>query len=99
MSQIFTASAVERLQIFLQQTNRKNEFTALTPDASTREYFRVAWNDSTAIACVYPESFSSPEQNYKHIGTDNRHVFKLFAASDFYIIADYRSGNSRAVRD
>ena len=27
---------------------------ALTPDASTREYFRVRWNNQSAIACVYP---------------------------------------------
>lgn len=64
MNQTFTASAVERLQKFLQKDNRKNEIESLTPDASTREYFRILWNDSTAIACVYPESFSSAEQNY-----------------------------------
>lgn len=31
--------------------------TALTPDASTREYFRIPWNRSTAVAAVYPEPF------------------------------------------
>ncbi len=64
MNQFFTASAIERLQTFLQKTNQKNEIESLTPDASMREYFRVGWNASTAIACVYPESFSSAEQNY-----------------------------------
>lgn len=31
--------------------------TPLTPDASTREYFRIPWNRSTAVAAVYPEPF------------------------------------------
>ncbi|HEV2765020.1 MAG TPA: phosphotransferase, partial [Pyrinomonadaceae bacterium] len=31
---------------------------ALTPDASTREYFRIPWKrPASAIACVYPEPF------------------------------------------
>ncbi len=30
---------------------------ALTPDASTREYFRMPWKNSTAVAAVYPEPF------------------------------------------
>jgi aminoglycoside/choline kinase family phosphotransferase len=64
MSQIFTAKAIERLQKFLQKDNRRTEIEVLTPDASTREYFRVKWNDSTAIACVYPESFLAKEQTY-----------------------------------
>jgi aminoglycoside/choline kinase family phosphotransferase len=36
----------------------------LTPDASTREYYRVSWNDGSAIACVYPEAFHRAEQTY-----------------------------------
>ncbi len=32
-----------------------SEFSALTPDASTREYFRISWDGATAIACVYPQ--------------------------------------------
>ncbi|HNU09439.1 MAG TPA: phosphotransferase, partial [Pyrinomonadaceae bacterium] len=32
-----------------------SEIRALTPDASTREYFRIDWDGSTAIACVYPQ--------------------------------------------
>jgi aminoglycoside/choline kinase family phosphotransferase len=64
MSQIFTANAVERLQEFLRKDNHPIEIEILTPDASTREYFRISRNDSTAIACVYPESFSAREQTY-----------------------------------
>ena len=30
---------------------------ALTPDASTREYFRIPWKNSRAVAAVYPEPF------------------------------------------
>jgi N-acetylmuramate 1-kinase len=30
---------------------------ALTPDASTRSYFRVPWKGRTAVAAVYPEPF------------------------------------------
>ncbi len=29
----------------------------LTPDASTREYFRIPWKTTTAVAAVYPEPF------------------------------------------
>ena len=64
MNQIFTAKAIERLREFLEKNNRKTEIELLTPDASTREYFRINWNDSTAIACVYPESFLAKEQTY-----------------------------------
>lgn len=32
-----------------------SDIRALTPDASTREYFRIEWDRSTAIACVYPQ--------------------------------------------
>ena len=64
MSQIFTANAIERLREFLEKTNRKSEIEILTPDASTREYFRINWNGSTAIACVYAEAFLAGEQSY-----------------------------------
>lgn len=64
MNQTLTASAIERLQEFLRQSDQNSEFEILTPDASTREYFRVKWNDSTAIACVYPEAFLAKEQTY-----------------------------------
>lgn len=53
-----------RLRQFLADRGQPAEVQQLTPDASTREYFRVAWNDSTAIACVYPEPFAAAEQSY-----------------------------------
>lgn len=54
----------QRLEQFLTRKNQPNEVANLTPDASTREYFRIRWNDKSAIACVYPEAFDSKEQTY-----------------------------------
>ena len=44
----------QRLEQFLIARNQPNKIAAITPDASTREYFRVSWNELPAIACVYP---------------------------------------------
>ncbi len=54
----------ERLTNFLLLRGQPTEFASLTADASTREYFRIGWNGSTAIACVYPEPFDPVEQGY-----------------------------------
>jgi len=54
----------QRLETFLSQRGQTIQIEQLTPDASTREYFRVDWNGQTAIACVYPESFVESEQTY-----------------------------------
>ena len=40
------------------------DVVALTPDASTREYFRIAWPKGTAIAAVYPEPFDPSVHPY-----------------------------------
>ncbi len=64
MNLILTENAVERLQNFLIKNNQESNIQILTPDASTREYFRVRWNNSTVIACVYPESFLSKEHAF-----------------------------------
>jgi len=60
-SNAFDSSARERLVNYLArafgQAGAQDVF-ALTPDASTREYFRIPWKRSvTAIAAVYPEPF------------------------------------------
>ena len=55
---------LERLSDFLTSRKEAKEFVQLTQDASTREYFRIAWKASTAIACVYPEPFVAAEQNF-----------------------------------
>jgi N-acetylmuramate 1-kinase len=58
-SNSFNTSARERLEKYLQAKNQltSNKIQALTPDASTREYFRIGWKGSTAIVAVYPEPF------------------------------------------
>ncbi len=53
-----------RLEIFLNTRNEAGPVEQLTPDASTREYFRIGWRGSTAIACVYPNAFVEAEQSY-----------------------------------
>lgn len=62
----FDIFAHERLKTFLLECeeSQNSGIELLTPDASTREYFRVRWNNSSAIACVYAEPFVEKEQNY-----------------------------------
>jgi len=64
MMQDFNASAIGRLHEFLKKNKQSDEISLLTPDASTREYFRIKWNEKSAIACVYPQSFIAQEQTY-----------------------------------
>ena len=64
MMQELNVSAIGRLREFLDKNRQANEITLLTPDASTREYFRIKWNGKSAIACVYPESFIAREHTY-----------------------------------
>ncbi|MFZ1700517.1 MAG: phosphotransferase [Pyrinomonadaceae bacterium] len=54
----------ERLKTFLAGRSQPLEIVALTADASTREYFRISWNGTAAVACVYPEPFVTAEQTY-----------------------------------
>ena len=65
----------DRLHKFLASRDQSGNITALTADASTREYFRINWNGISAIACVYPEPFDPSEQSYLD-------VTRLFAAGD-----------------
>lgn len=54
----------DRLEQFLAAKGEINTNEQLTPDASTREYFRIRWKGASAIACVYPEPFAAGEQSY-----------------------------------
>lgn len=54
----------DRLEQFLASRGEKQQIEQLTPDASTREYFRVGWRNSSAIVCIYPEAFISEDQSY-----------------------------------
>src|SRR3989441_4193515 len=65
-SRIFAASARERLVNYLGARTKAigATITALTPDASTREYFRIPWKRGSAIAAVYPEPFDAAVHPY-----------------------------------
>src|SRR3989440_4092383 len=62
----FTKSARDRLASYLakRKSARESEVVALTPDASTREYFRIPWGQGTAVAAVYPEPFDPDVHPY-----------------------------------
>src|SRR5258706_5154520 len=54
----FDVSASERLLKFLEgQGINDKSIVPLTPDASTRNYFRIPWTKGSAVAAVYPEAF------------------------------------------
>lgn len=58
ISNVFESSASDRLARFIaQQGFASREVTPLTPDASTRKYYRIGWKKRTAVAAVYPEPF------------------------------------------
>ncbi len=54
----------DKLNAFLAKNEIQSEIEALSADASTREYFRIAWGETTAVACVYPEAFLEEEHSY-----------------------------------
>jgi aminoglycoside/choline kinase family phosphotransferase len=90
--EIFSESPLARLQKFLSLRFGENygEIQPLTPDASTREYLRVKWNDLTAIACVYPESFTPESQSYLD-------VTNLFLAAGLPVAKIYNFDGSLGV--
>src|SRR5260370_34226163 len=63
---VFTASARDRITSYVAKHQRasKGEIVALTPDASTREYFRIPWDKGSAVAAVYPEPFDPAVHPY-----------------------------------
>jgi aminoglycoside/choline kinase family phosphotransferase len=58
-SNAFASPPRERLKAYLNRVLNAevDEIIELTPDASTRLYFRVPWKSGRAIAAVYPEAF------------------------------------------
>ena len=62
----FNISARDRLASYVtkRKAGRKSDITALTPDASTREYFRIPWDKGSAVAAVYPEPFDPAVHPY-----------------------------------
>lgn len=83
MTQIFETSAIERLNKFIKKNNTVCEIEQLTPDASTREFFRLRTADDISIACVYPERFDS---NLPQIDVTN-----LFLKSDLPVARIFES--------
>src|SRR5262245_21024904 len=64
-SQAFVTGAQERIETYVAEKGaRKSEIVGLTPDASTREYFRIPWKGGTAVAAVYPEPFDTAVHPY-----------------------------------
>ncbi len=57
MAHTFDLPAIKRLNLFLKKHGVIGDRERLTPDASTREFFRIRSNDFSQIACVYPEGF------------------------------------------
>jgi aminoglycoside/choline kinase family phosphotransferase len=61
----FARTARERIRQYLDEHGAESEgVVALTPDASTREYFRIPWQKGTAVAAVYPEPFDAAVHPY-----------------------------------
>jgi len=62
----FTASPRDRLASYVAgyRRFRKSQIVPLTPDASTREYFRIPWKRGSAVAAVYPEPFDPAVHPY-----------------------------------
>ena len=83
-SSSFKATASERLSAFLEKAhaNTPGKIVPLTPDASTREYFRVPWKRGTAVAAVYPEPFDADIHPYLD-------VTRLFLAADIPVPETY----------
>ncbi|HKR22057.1 MAG TPA: hypothetical protein VJS17_05640, partial [Pyrinomonadaceae bacterium] len=58
ISNAFESSASDRLARFIAQRELTGrEVIPLTPDASTRKYYRIGWKKRSAIAAVYAEPF------------------------------------------
>jgi aminoglycoside/choline kinase family phosphotransferase len=54
----FNTSAQERIEGYVRRSGGDaSQIIALTPDASTRVYFRIPREGATAVAAVYPEPF------------------------------------------
>jgi N-acetylmuramate 1-kinase len=59
-----TVDAVARLRAYLDRRSLPADFTPITPDASTREYFRIRQDIEPAIACVYEQAGTEAQRDY-----------------------------------
>lgn len=72
-------STTDRLLKFLQSQGITDpQITALTPDASTRNYFRIPWSKGKAVAAVYPDPFDPDLHPYLD-------VTRLFLENDIAV--------------
>ncbi|MEP6636454.1 MAG: phosphotransferase [Acidobacteriota bacterium] len=64
----FELSATDRLlKLMDAQGIKDTQIVPLTPDASTRNYFRIPWEKGEAIAAVYPDPFDPEIHPYLDI--------------------------------
>src|SRR5882762_6112648 len=91
-SSSFETTASERLSAYLQKARGMTDgmIVPLTPDASTREYFRVPWKRGTAVAAVYPEPFDPEVHPYLD-------VTRLFLAADIPVPEIYAVGGEEGI--
>jgi aminoglycoside/choline kinase family phosphotransferase len=91
-SNAFQEPSRARLKLFLdeKQLGADKDIIALTPDASTREYFRIPWRNGTAIAAVYPEPFDPDVQPYLD-------VTRLFLAAELPVPEIYEVAAERGL--
>jgi aminoglycoside/choline kinase family phosphotransferase len=76
ISNAFESSATDRLARFItQQGITSRDVVPLTPDASTRKYYRIGWKKRSAVAAVYAEPFDPEFHPYLD-------VTRLFLESD-----------------
>ncbi len=96
--QTLEVSAAERLRGFLAKRFAPSEIKIeqLTPDASLREYFRVNWHKTSAVACVYGESFIEKEHSYINVtnlflisGLPVAKIYDFDGASGVIILEDF----------
>jgi len=85
-------SASKRLVRYVEESQgiKNPEIIALTPDASTRKYFRVPWKKRTAVAAVYPEQFDPEVHPYLD-------VTRLFLATGIPVPETYAVDGSTGI--
>jgi aminoglycoside/choline kinase family phosphotransferase len=94
-----------RLEEFLIQNRQSTIFEQITPDASTREYFRVRWQENPAIACVYPFNDLCKDQFEACLDVTNVFlsaglpVARIFAADDVKKIIIHEDFGDVILRD
>ena len=88
---VFELSTTDRLSQFLQSQGFSDpQIEALTPDASTRNYFRIPWKSGKAVAAVYPDPFDPDLHPYLD-------VTRLFLQNDIAVPEIYAVDGSAGI--